>query len=131
MSQTFIFSAAILLIALQAPNGVAQQREIRFDRNADCTDMTGQVELDTKYPRGPGDCDGKITGYLSNRGMDALVCYFNFYSNGVKKEGGMVNILPFRKVGGEGGGIWSCRADEIRYECFRQQLSAASCKSGN
>ncbi|PTB17420.1 hypothetical protein C9I57_28355 [Trinickia symbiotica] len=95
----------------------------------DCTNMSGYVNFIHSNPTGMGHCTNEVTGRITNNSNATLDCYFDFYKGGVKTgDGGADTLRPGETHGGEGWGIWSCGADDIRYVCFRHQADAIACK---
>ncbi len=96
--------------------------------NAACTSMNNAVAFTYQRPTGQGHCAGEITGRLTNRSSQRLYCRYDFYDHGTKKgDSGSLTIAPGQTVGGEGGGIWSCEADAIKFNCVPDTPEAGIC----
>jgi len=96
--------------------------------NAACTSMNNAVTFTYQRPTGQGHCAGEITGRLTNRSSQRLYCRYDFYDHGTKKrDSGSLTIAPGQTVGGEGGGIWSCEADAIKFNCVPDTPEAGIC----
>jgi hypothetical protein len=96
---------------------------------ANCTNMDGAVSFSTSHPTGLGHCAGEVVGSVTNRTSQPVDCRYAFYKNGIKTgDGGGGTIGPGQTVSGEGGGIWTCGADTIKYACFPHSPDSAACK---
>jgi len=95
---------------------------------ANCTNMNGAVTFTATHPTGPGHCAAEVVGRITNRSAMRLYCRVTYFSGGqAKHDTGAFDIAPGQTMGGEGSGLWSCSADEIKYSCVPSGATAASC----
>ncbi len=82
-----------------------------------CVDITNQITATVRHPKGPGHCDGKITGQITNNSANKAQCYVYFWNGSKREQPLSVRLKPGQKETGNDG-IWSCDSDRMTYSCY-------------
>ncbi len=94
----------------------------------DCTAMDKLVRFTAERLSGPGHCYDETVGHFKNDASVALDCFYAFYRNGNRVDGGVTMVGPGDTAGGEFGGVWSCGVEAtMKFACFRHVSGFSSC----
>jgi hypothetical protein len=86
------------------------------------------VSMEAKHPRGPGHCDGKMTGWITNGCSEDVTCRYHVANS--NRSSGMSNVPAGEKRGGDMGGIWTCGEPDDQtwqYFCTTKAAKDAGC----
>jgi hypothetical protein len=75
--------------------------------------------MTSKRPTGAGNCDGEITGVITNACSETISCGY-CVRDGARLVGcGLTNVRAGDRVGGELGGIYQCGTSTSANYVFR------------